>query len=505
MRSIARSILIVYWLASCSGDPQGPAPQVPPPGSCDPGCSPEQVCSAGACIAPGPTLACGSAPFGDGLPASGVLHVHGGRAAGAPGDGSAARPFATIGEALAASRGAPGTTIAIADGTYDELLRIDRDVALRCRCAEKVRLAQPIEITATAADVTISISGCTIAPLAVGGAPLDLNAGPAADWGSCDSGPAAADGADGLRVAAASEHAVDLALHDSVVAGWCAGVRFNAASGSSSALCVARSRLYANRKGLEVLNAPLARLAGSAGPCSELPEAVAMVASRVDDNALAGVFTRQQARGIGLASNLIRGGGTLASATGDKLFGGAEAGFGVYLGDTSSAHLRDNRIADNQAIGIGLINAAAPAGDTTFAIEGNLLARNRGAGIALQQLQATQAVRLLRNLVEDTGAADAAGGDGILVTVEEGRSYDVQLEGNTVAGSARHGALLIGVGGTVGDNAIRDSGGFGLLLQQADALAVGRNALSGNGAGDVQRSSAENPLERYGVLPLPLP
>ena len=184
-----------------------------------------------------------------------MLFVDASRAGDRSGDdGSQARPFATIAEALAAG----GKTIAIAEGLYEEALSIGRDVALRCRCPEKVRLARPIEISASAADITVSIAGCTIAPVDLG---ADLTAS-LADWGSCGGGPGARDDGDGIRAVSGAEHAVDLAVRDSVIAGWCAGVRFNAATASSSTLCISRSRLHANRKGLELLNAPLARLTG---------------------------------------------------------------------------------------------------------------------------------------------------------------------------------------------------------------------------------------------------
>lgn len=60
-----------------------------------------------------------AAPDGAGA----LLHVAPGGGEGAP-DGSAARPFRTIGAAIAAA--APGTTILVAAATYDESLRIER-------------------------------------------------------------------------------------------------------------------------------------------------------------------------------------------------------------------------------------------------------------------------------------------------------------------------------------------------------------------------------------------
>jgi hypothetical protein len=73
----------------------------------------------------------------DGWPAgTASLHVRAGSPSG--GDGSRAAPFATIGEALAV--GAAGTVIAIATGTYDEVLDVTAGVTLRGACVESTIL-----------------------------------------------------------------------------------------------------------------------------------------------------------------------------------------------------------------------------------------------------------------------------------------------------------------------------------------------------------------------------
>lgn len=85
-------------------------------------------------------------------------------AAGAPlGDGSKAKPFATIGEAIAAATS--GATIAIAAGTYVESLSIDKPLTLRGVCPDSVMLegedasVPAISITAETTIERISVSG----------------------------------------------------------------------------------------------------------------------------------------------------------------------------------------------------------------------------------------------------------------------------------------------------------------------------------------------------------
>ncbi len=73
--------------------------------------------------------------------------------------------------------------------------------------------------------------------------------------------------------------------------------------------------------------------------------------------------------------------------------------------------------------------------------------------------------------------------------MEDGTSFAVTVRDNDIAGSARDGILLDGVGGSVDSNTITDSGAFGLLLQGATATATG-NAITGSTLDDLSMTSA---------------
>ncbi|MCZ7681299.1 MAG: hypothetical protein M5U28_21930 [Sandaracinaceae bacterium] len=139
--------------ARCDPYPEGGARDCPDgeahfPG--EPGCAP----ISGPCAA-------------DGWPAASTeptLHVRAGAPAG--GDGTRAAPLATIAEALA--RASDGHVIAIAIGTYDEVLDVASNVTLRGACADGTR----IEASATSAtDATIDVTapGARIEALTVAG------------------------------------------------------------------------------------------------------------------------------------------------------------------------------------------------------------------------------------------------------------------------------------------------------------------------------------------------
>lgn len=95
-----------------------------------------------------------------------ILHVSATAAAG--GDGSAAAPFATISEAVAA---APSSAvIAIGRGTYDERVRIDHPLTLRGTCSAATQIV-PTSGSETDGVLTLSADGIVIEDLAVGPSP----------------------------------------------------------------------------------------------------------------------------------------------------------------------------------------------------------------------------------------------------------------------------------------------------------------------------------------------
>jgi len=123
-------------------------------GACRP-VLPKSTCAAEQLAIPGdascrPIASCGSQPFAE--VTGPAVYVD---AAATGGDGSRARPFATIGAALAVA----DTTVLVAPGTYEENLRIERATKIVGRCATDVVLRGTIEALAPITLVGISITG----------------------------------------------------------------------------------------------------------------------------------------------------------------------------------------------------------------------------------------------------------------------------------------------------------------------------------------------------------
>ena len=449
---------------------------------CPAGCAQNQTCRGGKCVTVGPTRSCGTSRYGTGLPSTGVIHVDG--SFSGTGKGTAAKPYRRIADALAAY--GPGSrAIAVAEGTYTEQLTIDRDLWLACRCASKVTITGRIKIKVPLSrpGVMVTIDGCSVRPASGTAKP--------AKWSSCDAdleprGISALSGAGSIA----------LRIRDSVLSGWCVGAYFNASSspGSSSSLCVARSRISANVKGLDVVQAPA--LSSFTFPeCKGLPESVAASLSHLAENKDYGVFTRVAARGLALESNLVERSGHLGSSSGGL-------GFGVFLGNTDAAVIKGNRFANNNNRGLAMKNLSSVLA-TKILIQDNLLLGNRGAGIALQQLSAQKPVVISGNHIEATGVVPGQpGGDGIQVSLNAGKLYDVTVEHNKVSSSKRMGVFLQGVGGKVRSNTVQGSSSHGILLQASKA-AVGPNTFSGNGASNVSNTASKS--VKVADLPLPIP
>ena len=292
---------------------------------------------------------------------------------------------------------------------------------------------------------------------------------------------------------------VNLLVRDSEVIGWCAGLYFSAAPTSLATLCLARSRFHGNTTGVDVQAAPTVNMAKT-GECKNIPESVGTRLSLVDQNQKFGIRTREGARGVGLEANLIRQNGRL----GAKVSG--SRGYGVYFGNVESAHVFNNVVRDNENRGVGMRNKTTLKANTINILD-NAIYSNRGAGIALQQMQAQQAVKITGNWLHNTRADTTAppaeqGGDGIQVSVDNGAPYNVTISGNTVDKSLRHGVFLDTAGGSATKNKISNSGGFGVVFQQS-AATESANTMVGNAKGNVSKPST--PVNKYGNMPLPLP
>lgn len=96
--------------------------------------------------------ACPAGEWAEDLPATGVLYVRAGGAAG--GVGTMAAPFGTIAEAIAAA--AAGTTIALGKGSYSEAVQVPGSVTLAGACVAETTVAATTFVMSSG---TITIGG----------------------------------------------------------------------------------------------------------------------------------------------------------------------------------------------------------------------------------------------------------------------------------------------------------------------------------------------------------
>ena len=142
-----------------------PAPPAPPQLECPEGFTETTDTFGTACEPPNETVDLGACPAGDFAsdlpPDASVLFV---RANATGGDGTRERPLGSIRDAIV--RASPGTVIALARGTYTEVVDPYAGLAIRGACAAETRIAP-----ATAADGAVkllergvALSDVTIAP-----------------------------------------------------------------------------------------------------------------------------------------------------------------------------------------------------------------------------------------------------------------------------------------------------------------------------------------------------
>ena len=143
------------WAEIAGAGVDDPATCEPFPGSASTRCADDELRTPGetACAPLGP--ACPADGWPAGLPATGVRYVRAGASAG--GTGSRAAPFATISDALTAAP--PTTVIAIATGSYDEVVAVPAGVTLWGACVSGTRLAST---TAGAVSATVAIGGADV-------------------------------------------------------------------------------------------------------------------------------------------------------------------------------------------------------------------------------------------------------------------------------------------------------------------------------------------------------
>jgi len=109
-------------------------------GGCEP-VLPKEACPAGSLVYPGAasceTVDCGSGTYGAIPDAAGTLHVDRTYTGGGS-DGTRARPFTKISDAVA--RAVAGSVVAIAAGTYEEDVNVDKAIKVAGRCPSMVTI-----------------------------------------------------------------------------------------------------------------------------------------------------------------------------------------------------------------------------------------------------------------------------------------------------------------------------------------------------------------------------
>ena len=465
--------------------------------NCPGGCEEGKECMAGKCVAVGVQKKCGcvDGDAGDGetcYPEYGVfaddktiLFVKAGTDEG--GDGSVDKPFRGINEAVdAAGQLAPADfVVAIAVGSYVEDVSISgiANLDISCACPDQVEIRGDINLTGSIANA--AIDGCTIAQ-------NDFDFTKPAWPTDCKTTPSI-----GVNINPAG--ASGFQIRNSVIAGYCTGVRVN--SGPDTQLCLYQSRICMNEVGVELFGAP--KLAAGVGECLSLGSfGAAVKQTLIDENKTYGLRATRNAETIAFSESAVSKTGRL----GDSSFSGES--YGLYFGNLQEAVITRSLVEENGGIGIAMINLADPInGVQAEAIEitNNEVLQNVGGGIALQQLQSTQPVIISDNLIGNTLAFSdpaADGGDGLQVMVQEGTSFNVSILNNFIDASARDGILLDGVGGTIETNTISLSGAYGIILQNSDAL-IQTNTISGSGTLDQNVTTAT--VHDAVNLPQPMP
>ncbi len=150
-------------VATCDPYPVGGALECPPgqahfPG--EPGCAPLGA-------------PCPSGEWADDLPDDGtVLFVRAGEPAG--GDGTRARPFGAVADALALA--SSGQTVALSRGTFTERLVLSRDVTVRGACAEQTILTPVAYVAVRVELATVRVRDLSIRDAAENGIQVEEGA-----------------------------------------------------------------------------------------------------------------------------------------------------------------------------------------------------------------------------------------------------------------------------------------------------------------------------------------
>lgn len=469
---------------------------------------PPAPCADGTMATPGedvcrPVAPCGAGPWGD-VASRANVHVDASYA-GPSSDGSMSKPWKTIQQAVDAA--APGSVVAIAEGSYVENVDIDgKGVTLWGACPERT------EIVGSAAGLSAILvrggaAGTEIHDLAVRG--------------------------DGLGVAVSDALDVVLArvwIHDTAGRGLDVEDVLGPSSLSATGVLLERTGDIA----VFVLGAPLAMAASVARDTQPGPNGLTGRGVVVQDNQKRGTLTMtscvvERSRDDGVfvggsdatieASAVL---GTLPRAADGAEGRGLEASDNPKTGERSIAVVRGSVLADNgkvsvfvhgsdlemetttirdtrteQATGRGGrgIEASADASDvptTSLVLRSSKVARSRELGIFVAGAEAT----IESTLVTDTRAGDASPGFGIGIAAVEagGRRSTAALRWSEVDASLQAGVLVTASDAVIDSSWIHDTHDAAGTLGDGVTIA----AMNGDASATLTRCLLER-SDRAGV------
>ena len=411
---------------------------------------------------------CGSGTWGNIKTTASTIYVNGAYS-GMGSNGSAAKPYKTIAEAL--SQATAGDHIAVAAGTYNKNITILRKVTLEGRCAKKVIIVGGSSYFAV--EMKSWANGAILRDVTITGA------------GAC------------LGV-----NGVDVTIERVATQG-CEGHGIDVDSGGTLTF---RDGLVAGNRGVGII------LGGSKATLERT--VVRDTRGRASDNDFG--WGIQAAVAFGQPSDL-----TLRDSL---VAGNREVGLILY---SSKALLERTVVRDtrkqflNGEFGVG-IQASVDFGQTLpsdFRARDSLVAGNRTIGIALGSSKAT----LERTVVRDTyeQASDKNGGTGIVATVQSGQSgpSELTLHDSLVVGNRNSGIDVVSSKATLERTVVRDTrervsdkkGGKGIeasvlsgqigpsVLTLRDSLVAGNRTVGlvlGSSKATLQRTVVRDTRER---------
>ncbi len=451
-------IPMLVLLTACGGpDPRRPADDSAPPVV---SCAGGEVMDGDACV----PEACGVGTWGN-LPIDGnTAYVD--AAAGEGGDGSAGAPLASIQAGVDLAGGRGGGLVAVAAGTYVEVIAMGddhKDVTLAGRCRELVTIDGS---DGGKADAAVSIIGGRKTP-AIGLEGVTVTGGRyAGTWlehaaVSLRASDLRGNTLAGIVAVGATVTLDDVGIYDSQPDRTGAfGRGIDAESGTS--LTATRSTVQYNTE--------IGVFAGSAGTVIELVDTDILDTSSSPDGSLG--------RGIEVEE------GAALTATGCTIQGNATAGV-LAGGATTTVDLVDTEILDTQPSSTGTLGDGLTAQDgAAVTATGCVVQGNTEGGVAARGVGTV--VDLVDTEILDTSPL-ANGTLGRGIEVEDGAA--LTATGCTIQGNADVGVAATGAATTVDlqDSAVLDTstnlageGGYGLQADDGAGLSATRCTLQEN-------------------------